>query len=258
MGSTGKNSSSESYDNFADIPYTYPTADMDWDERTAQDKRYVEEVADRFRKYSNLDEWFDGLSSAEYSAIEGYVGNDYEDMNGAQYNTPWEDMDGWQKEQIANLHNALNKFKLNKGIEVYRETNFKIFESSSPMSMSEIREYLSNGNEVKQIDGFMSFSTHSGGSAVAGRGLVIEMSIAPSVSAGAGAYIGNTIGLKPESEFLTNTNSVLRFDKNSMYVDGKGRVHIKAEYLGRSEAQTISPTYTGLKLTGKGAKKSKS
>lgn len=252
MGSVGK--SSDSYDDFSNIPYTPFTGNnMTWEEKTAQDNRYVKDVADRFRGYSNIDEWFKSLSMDEREAIERYVGDDYEGINKSQYGTAWEDMDYYQRENIANLHNALNKFDLDKPIEVYRETDFKVFGSNSTMSMSDIRQHLIKGGDVKQIDGFMSFSTHSGGAGVAGRGLVIEMKVPP--SKGAGAYIGNTIGLKPESEFLTNTNSVLKFDKNSMWTDSKGRIHIKAEWQGRSTAQTISPTYEGLRIKSKGGKK---
>lgn len=249
MGSVG--TKSNSYEDFSDISYTpYKSGEMTWEEKTAQDKRYVEDVANKFRGFSNIDDWINSLSFDEYGVVEGYVGNDYEGMNKAQYNTPWEDMSEQQREQIANLHNALNKFELNKGIEVYRETNFKIFGSNEPMSMSDVRHFLTDNGDTLQVDGFMSFSTHSGGASVEGRGLVIEMKVPPST--GAGAYIGNTIGLKPESEYLVNTNSVLHFDKNSMYVDGKGRVHIKAEWIGRSKAQTISPTYKGLRMKSKG------
>jgi len=252
VGSVGN--SSNSYEDFSSIPYTpFHHGNMTWEEKQAQDKRYVKTVADKFRKFSNLDEWYDGLTYAQGQAIDGYVGNDYATINKAQYNIPWEKMSDHQREMVSNLHNALNSFELTKPIEVYRETNFKIFGSTVPMSMSEIRNHLTADGEFKQIDGFMSFSTHSGGSAVDGRGLVIEMKVPPST--GAGAYIGNTYGLKPESEYLTNNNSVLRFDKDSMFTDGKGRVHIKAEWVGRSEAQTISPTYQGLKVKSKSGNK---
>lgn len=252
MGSVG--TKSNSYEDFSDIPYKpYKSGEMTWEEKTAQDSRYVGDVANKFRGFSNIDDWYNNLSGDEYDILERYVGNDYEGMNKAQYNTPWEEMSDYQKRDIAELYNALSKFELNKGIEVYRETNFKIFGSNEPMSMSDIRQHFSENGDTMQIDGFMSFSTHQGGSSVEGRGLVIEMKVPPST--GAGAYIGNTIGLKPESEYLANTNSVLHFDKNSMYVDGKGRVHIKAEWIGRSKAQTISPTYKGLRVKSKGGNK---
>ena len=37
----------------------------------------------------------------------------------------------------------------------------------------------------------------------------------------------------------------MKFDSGSMRVDDLGNIHITAEWLGRSEAQTISPTYKG-------------
>ena len=250
MGSTGKSPDSNSYENFSDIPFEHKS---DWDERQEENARYVREVAERFSNISNIEDWYNGLTPDEREVLDDYVGNGYSDINKAQYNTPWENMSDYQKERIATLHDALDKFDLDKGIEVYRETDFKVFGSNSPMSMSEIRQYLLKNGDTQQIDGFMSFSTHAGGSAVDGRGLIIEMKIPPSV--GAGAYIGNTLGIKDESEFLVNTNSVLKYDMNSMYVDGKNRVHIKAEWQGRSEAQTISPTYKGLRVKSKGGKK---
>lgn len=250
MGSVGKGSDSNSYDDFSDIPFEQH---LDWDTMQEEHRRYVKAVGERFSKMSNVEDWYNNLAIGERAVFSDYVGDGYDKINRAQYNTPWEEMTESQQESIATLHDALSRFELNKGIEVYRETNFKVFGSNSPMSMSEIRQYLLKNGDTQQIDGFMSFSTHKGGSAVDGRGLIIEMKIPPSV--GAGAYIGNTMGYKEESEFLVNTNSVLKYDTNSMYVDSKGRVHISAEWVGRSQAQTISPTYTGLRVKSKGGKK---
>ena len=89
----------------------------------------------------------------------------------------------------------------------------------------------------------MSFSTRKNGYAVEADGLVIHLKIPP--SKGAGAYLGNNYGAQDESEFLVNTNTVMKFDSGSMRVDDLGNIHITAEWLGRSEAQTISPTYKG-------------
>lgn len=232
MGSTGKRRG-VSFDNFSDIPY----------EKFKNDAEYVRQVAERVERISNINEWRDSLTYDEADVLDRYAGNDYEQINKLQYTKAWEDMSSEERKDIATLHEALNKFELTNGIEVNRATNFKIFGSDEPMTMSEVRNFLMKTDGVVQNDAFMSFSTHRDGIALEGRGLVIHLKVPP--SKGAGAYIGNSYGIDVESEFLTNTNTIMKFDTSSMYVDGKGQLHINAEALGRAEAQTISPTYKG-------------
>lgn len=230
MGSVGKKV--EAYEDFSSIEYDA------W-----QKSKYVSEISQRFRDISNLQQWLASLTPDERSALQGYVDSTYEDINRWQYNIPWEEMSDYQKRDISDLYDAISKYELREGIVVNRETDFRIFgaDEYEHMSVSDIKDFLKSTNGVMQNDGFMSFSTRPNGVAVEGGGLVIHMKVPPSV--GAGAYIGSTFGLPHESEFLMNTNTIMRLDPNSVYRDEYGKIHISGEALGRSRAQTISPTY---------------
>lgn len=208
-----------------------------------------------FEDHSNVQDWeYSELSSDERHAIYDYTGLGYKEINRNQYNTPWEEMDDFEKRQIADLHNGLNKFVLNNGIIVNRACDFRIFGAGEydDMSITDIRNYLKKSDGVLQHDGFLSFSTDPNGHGIEGKGVVIHLKVPPST--GAGAYVQHISQHSGENEFLLNNNVVIKYDYNSMYKDGHG-IHINAEWLGNAEAQTISPTYNGLKLTGKGAKK---
>lgn len=246
MGSSGKNSGEETYQGLSDdiVSKMYP------------DEKYPETAW--FRDHSNLSEWSMGLNNDEYISIKEYTGLDYDDLNTAQYTIPWEDMDDYQKKNISDLHNALSGFELNKGIIVNRACDFKIFGAGEDdtMSMSEVRNFLKQSDGVVQNNGFMSFSTKPDGHAVDGTGIVIKLKIPPSV--GAGAFIAPFSYHQNEKEFLLNNNAVLKFDYDHMYGDSKGNIVIPADWLGTEQAQTISPTYNGIKLTGKGVRKGKS
>ena len=233
MGSTGKSVSG--FEDFSAYTFTPKSAG-----------EYITNVGDIFKENSNIKSWLANLTPEERAVISDFVGSEYEDINGAQYRIPWEDMSQEDKNAISRLHNALSKFELNKPITVNRATSFRIFgadDDYAPMTIEDIKAHLSKTGEVVQNDGFMSFSTRSDGIPVEGTGLIIHLKIPP--SKGAGAYIGNNYGIASESEFLVNTNTVMRFDKNSLYKDKYDIIHITADWLGRAEAQTISPTYTG-------------
>lgn len=219
------------------------------------DSKYVSEIGERFASISNIEPWWDGINYNEYNALDSFTGSGYEEINDLQYNTAWEDMSSYDRDQIATLHDALSKFELNKGIEVNRATSFLLFgapDRYTKMSMSELREYFAEHGTTVQNDGFMSFSTRYDGIPLEGSGLVIHLRIPP--SKGAGAYLGSNVGINRESEFLVNSNAVMKFDPSSMY-SSNGQIHITADWLGQAKAQTISKTYTGaLKVTAKSKK----
>ena len=208
--------------------------------------QHVLDVTEVLKLGSNLKEWIANLNEEEIGVIRDFVASEYGDINDAQYNIPWEQMGYADKYAVSKLHDALSKFELNQGIVVNRATSFRIFgakDDRQMMTMDEVRKYLKENGNTVQNDGFMSFSTRKNGYAVEADGLVIHLKIPP--SKGAGAYLGNNYGAQDESEFLVNTNTVMKFDSGSMRVDDLGNIHITAEWLGRSEAQTISPTYKG-------------
>lgn len=210
-----------------------------------------------FTDHSNVVSWeTDKINKNEKKAVEHYTGYGYRSINKAQYNIPWEDMDSSQKETISSLHNALNKFELKRGIIVDRACDFQIFgaDKYDTMSITDIRNFLKPSNGVLQHDGFLSFSTNKDGHAIAGSGVVIHLKVPP--SKGSGAYVAGISSHSGEHEFLLNNNAVIKYDYNSMYSDGHS-IHINAEWQGNMDAQTISPTYKGIKLTGKGAKKAR-
>ena len=197
-----------------------------------------------FDDHGNMWEWRDGLTDDEERVIKDYTGLDYDDINTSQYTKAWEDMSFYEKQSIANLHNALSKFELKDGIIVNRACDFQIFGAGEheSMTISDVRNYLKPTDGYLQNDGFMSFSTKANGVPVEGHGLIIQLKIPPTT--GAGAYIEPVSYHQQEKEFLLNNNAILKFDYNSMYQDSKG-IHITAEYVGYNDAQTISPTYNG-------------
>ena len=217
-----------------------------------------EEALKWFQDNSNINKWLvQDLTSSENSAIEAYTGSGYTHINRAQYNTPWEDMNDYDRGLISNLHNAISKFELNKPIVVYRESDFQILGSqfkgrktygNNPVTLDDVKDSLrALNNGVVQNDGFMSFTTHAQGHGIAGSGLLIRLHIPE--SKGAGGYVAPISQHGGESEFLVNNNAVLKLDINSVRPRNKeypqnGYI-VDAYWLGQAQAQTISPTYTG-------------
>ena len=101
MGSTGKSVSS--YEDFSDYVFTTHTA-----------SDYISNVGDIFKENSNIKLWLANLTPEERAVIKDFVGSEYEDINKVQYSTPWEEMSQEDKSAISRLHNALEKFELNR------------------------------------------------------------------------------------------------------------------------------------------------
>ena len=189
---------------------------------------------------SNLDEWDDNLTDAEKSAIFGWVLSDYAAFQ-SLYNEEWDNLPDWQKKKIAALYEALNKFELKKGITVNRATDFQIFDGyKGKMTEQQVRDFLMNETDggLVQSNGFMSFSTRPNGVPVTKSSLVIHLNVPP--NKGLGAYIstpqsGDNLD---EREYLTNTNSVLKFDPKSVRTEN-GKIHVNARLVGRAQMQTI-------------------
>ena len=178
-----------------------------------------------FQDNSNINKWLvQDMTTGELNAIEAYTGSGYSHINKAQYNTPWEDMDDYDRGLISNLHNGLSKFELNKPIVVYRDCDFQILGSQfkgrktygvNPVNINDIKNGIkAMNNGVVQNDGFMSFTTHAHGHGIAGSGLLIRLHIPE--SKGAGGYVAPISQHGAESEFLVNNNAVLKLDVNSV------------------------------------------
>ena len=213
------------------------------DNPALSDAGYLTKAKEWWREhseYSNLSDWEDNLTEAEEDAIHSWIGFGY-DTASKLYNIPWDDLSEGNKEFISNLHSALNKFTLKKGITVNRRTNFKIFGSNKPMGVGQVIDYIKNNtiDGYLQVDGHMSFSTRSNGVSVAGSGLVIHLDVPP--NKGGGAYVSTIGGNAGEKEYLTNNNSILKFDPNSVERRADGMIHVNARYVGRAEMQTIDP-----------------
>ena len=206
------------------------------------------QAADWWREHdelSNTGSWEDDLSDDQRNAVETYAGSGYWDV-AELYETEWDNMTDYQKKLVSNIYEALNKFELKKPITVNRMTSFKIFGkqfSSDTMTADEVKDYLRDNTSggLLQNDGFMSFSTLSNGVNVAGSGLVIHLDVPKNT--GAGAYISGIGGNYSEREYLVNTNSIMKFDIDSVRQVGS-QVHVNAKLVGRAKMQTIDSKNT--------------
>ena len=199
-----------------------------------------------FSEHSNSDTWSNGeLSGAEYDAIRHYTGSAYTSINKNMYNTPYDQMSSSMKETVDNMQSGLNKFVLDKGIQVTRQADFKIFgaKSGESMTVQQIKDYIKANADPKdgtlQQNGFLSAGANNHGADIDGSGLVIHFNVPKSV--GAGAYV-NPISMHSgsgENEFLFNCYSRFKFDTGSIRKDSYGRIHITATWKGRGKKQSF-------------------
>ena len=195
---------------------------------------------DFFSKHSNADSWANGgISGDEYDALRHYTGSGYSAMNKNLYTKDYKDMSPTIREKIQHAEKGLSKFELQKGIQVTRQADFKIFgaKSGDLMSVAQVKDYIKkNGtNGVLQNDGFLSAGANNHGAAIDGWGLVLHFKVPPSI--GAGAYV-NPISMHEgagENEFLFNSRSRFKFDLSSIRKDSSGRVHVTAVWVGRGK-----------------------
>ena len=190
-------------------------------------------------KLTNSVEWMKGLTSDEMSAIGSYTGSGYSGLNTALYNKPWDELIDYQKEKASNLYNAINKFVLKKGITITRQSDSKIF-GHAGMSAEQIKNAIIKNGGYIQNDGFMSFGTNDNGVAIAGSGVIISLKVPP--SKGAVAYVNpiSTHKGSAENETIVNSNSVLKFNPDSVKQVGN-KVYVEAEWVGQGKMQTIDP-----------------
>ena len=195
---------------------------------------------------SNMTEWIDSLSGGEQAAISHYTGFGYTQMNKSLYNKPWDELGDYDKHELSNLYNALNRFDLKKGISVTRQADFQIFgmDKGDHMTVNQVKDFLKQTGGVLQNNGFLSFGANEHGVAIAGSGLVIHLQVPP--SKGAGAYVGTISEHKGEQEYLLNNNALMKFDPNSVKSVG-GKIHVTAQWIGQAKMQTIDPKNKSVK-----------
>lgn len=201
-----------------------------------------------FSKESNSDFWPGDLSAMEHNAIRRYTGEgymSYHTINAAMYTTPYEDMDPDTLKHVRAMEKGIGKFTLEKGIQITRQADFKIFgaQSGEKMTVQQIKDYIKANADPKdgtlQNNGFLSAGANNHGKAIDGSGLVIHMKIPP--SKGAGAYVNpiSQVSGSSENEFLLNSNARLKFDTGSIHVSSDGKIHINAVWKGRSKKQAF-------------------
>lgn len=201
----------------------------------------VENSSRFYSEHSNSDSWSGELTNAEYKAIYGYTGNDYTSINGALYTKNYEDMTPSMQHKVDNIVSGLSKFELDRGIQVTRQCDFKIFgaKSGEKMTVSQVKAFIKANADPKdgtlENKGFLSFGSNNHGAAIDGSGLVIHAKVPP--SKGAGAYVNPISQHKggSENEWLFNSHSRFKFDLSSIRVDSYGKIHINAIWKGRGK-----------------------
>lgn len=126
-----------------------------------------------FHKHSNSDTWSkDELTDDEHQSIEDYTGVAYKHINRMMYETKYENMDLKTQRDVDNIQSGLNKFVLEKGIQVTRQCNFQIFgaKKGETMTISQIKDFIKNNADPKdgtlQQDGFLSAGANNHGAAM--------------------------------------------------------------------------------------------
>ena len=243
MGSTGNSKSSNKYAN-------NPTNDKNDlsgvtsfpDDTVLGNDKAIEAATKWFAddKMSNYIEWTDKLTTDEYDAIRFYTGSGYDELNKELYELSWDKMDDDLKSYASDLYEGINKFELNKAINITRATSASyVFEGTSKwvgentVADAETIKKAIKENPYKQFNGFQSAST--GAEPVFGGNLVIHYVIPP--SKGAGAYVQPMSRHGSEREFVINSNAVVKFDPNSVRIDNEERIHVNAEWVGQAYDQ---------------------
>lgn len=206
---------------------------------------------------SNYRNWYYSLTDYEGKSIDKYIGSGYSDMNGALYQEDWDDISEWRKSDITHLYDAINKFELKQGVMVNRACDSRIF-GAKGMSVQQIKDTLDVSDGFVQNDAFLSASTFDAGVKVNSAGLVLHIKVPP--NKGGGAFLGTKgIAGGAESEYLFNNNGVYHFDKDSVYQDPNGTIHVSGEWVGNTAHQTISKNYNknALEFTNKPKSKGK-
>lgn len=228
---------------------------------------------DFFSKHSNYGDWVeDGLSSDERNAIIAYTGNAFTSINDQLYGTPWDDIEDYDKNRMANIYNGLNKFELNKSVKLRRDVysdyvfgqgifpedlvkfNDDFWDKNYTSDRAEyvrlrdeaMQDYVKSRLQQKgmldgdkanyQYNGFLSFSTLKDG--VFGFEQSIAIDIETGKGKGIGAFVAPISQHPSEREFLFNSNTVLQYDINSLHFNTEdGQWHISAKYVGKAKDQ---------------------
>ena len=191
-------------------------------------------------KLSNSEEWHKELiTPQEKDSVYHYTGNSFNGINDDLYNKPWDEMSNDTKQMASDIYNAINKFELHHGVTLTRQCDSKIF-GHAGMSAEQIRNAIISKGGVIQNDGFLSFGTNNTGVPIDSSGVIIRLRVPP--SKGAMAYV-NPISMhhgEIENESIVNSNSLLKFDPNSVKVVGN-KVYVEADWIGQAKMQTTDP-----------------
>ena len=188
---------------------------------------------------SNHAEWEKNLSSNESGAIDYYTGNGFVPINEGLYNTPVNQLPSGVKSEIQNLHDAISKFELKKGINTVRQCGFQIFggKKGQKMTVQQVIDFVNANNGTLQINGFLSSTTKQNGTYAKEKGVWLD--IKTPANKGGCAYVTSVGGNYGESEVLHNNNSVFKVDVNSIHIDSKGYVHATMEWIGQAAEQSF-------------------
>ena len=194
---------------------------------------------------SNFDGWDKSLDKQDKDGLLHYI-LDYEDMQKELYTKPWSEMSTYEKAHASNLYNAINKFELNQAIKLRRRGDFQIFgaEQGKKMNVNQLKKLLSM-NDTFQSNGFLSFTTNLDSKVYShNKGIVIDLIMPP--NKGGGAWTGHhNVG---EQEFIINSNSVLKFDPESVHKASDGFIHVNAEWIGQAKDQAFKKDPNGPKF----------
>ena len=196
---------------------------------------------------SNFIEWNENLTDEDKKGISHYTGSGYEWTQNELYNIPWDEMSAYEKKYASQLYNAINKFELNQAIKLRRRADFQIFgaEKGQKMTVNQLKKLLSM-NDTFQSNGFLSFTTNLDYKVYShNQGVVIDMIMPP--NKGGGAWNGNYNS--SEQEYIVNSNSVLKFDPESVHRDkSDGKIHVNAEWIGQAKDQAFKKDPNGPKF----------
>ena len=192
-------------------------------------------------KMSNHKDWSENLlTHDEKEAVTDYTGSWYMKVNPDLYNKKWDDMDNTTKEGAANLYSAINKFELNKTIKTVRRCDFKIFgQAFGKMTVEQVKDYIKNQTDggLIQINGFLSSTTKPMGTFAYSTGVWLDIETPP--NKGGCAYVSKVGYNMSESEVVHNSNSVFKFDADSVKMGDDGKIHVSCKWVGQAKDQAF-------------------
>lgn len=166
-------------------------------------------------------DWRNNLLPDQLSAVRFYTGSAYEDINDALRISGLHNASSRMQETIANITDAIDKFKLKKSLTVYRGASGAIF--GGDKTVDEINAMARAGARLTD-KGFMSTSASEGAQFGGDYRFVITVP----AGTGRGAYVAPVSHYGSENEFLLQRNSTFKIVKavqSGYHID----VHLRLE-----------------------------